>query len=81
MNGTMITPGINDELVANAEDGIELDRLDEKWEIDKTDFLNRLHGLTSYQVAALTVWANGFWYGGGSDRPERNIEAYVHQLV
>lgn len=81
MNGTMLTPGINDELLANAVDGIALDGLDAKWEIERENFIKRLHSLTSFQVAALTIWANGFWYGGGSARPERNIEAYVKQLI
>lgn len=81
MNGTMLTPGICDEVVADAEDGIALDGLAEKWEIDALAFLERLHSLTSFQVAVLTIWSNGFWYGGGDERPERDIEAYVRQLA
>ena len=81
MNATMITPGLCDEVRANAVDGMALDGLDEKWEVNRADLSAKLQGLTSFQTAALTIWTNGFWYGGGDERPERDLDEYAKALL
>ena len=41
----------------------------------------KLQALTAFQVAALNIWTNAVWYGGGDDRPERNPAEYIKQLI
>jgi hypothetical protein len=84
MNATALTPGIpGDTLTGNCEDGIALDGLDKKWEIEKAPFMAKLGALSIFETTCLEIWANGFWYGGtdeGHDR-ELDIEAHVAQLA
>jgi hypothetical protein len=76
-NASILTPGIaGQHLIANCEDGIELDGLDKKWEIDKKKFLEKIHSLTIFEAACLEIWANGFWYGAGGKR-KLDIDTYV----
>lgn len=81
-NAHMLTPftsGTELELCLN--DSISLDGLDKKWQIENvSDFMERINRLTAYESACLEWWANGFWYGGGTDRPERDIDEYVAML-
>ena len=81
MNATMLTPGLCDEVVANAIDGMALDALDEKWEVSRAELTAKLTALTAFQIAALNIWTNAAWYGGGDDRPERSLDDYIKQLI
>jgi hypothetical protein len=64
LNGTLLTPEIAGQtLYHNCIDGIALDFLDQKWEVDEASFKERLKSLTSFQAAALEIWAKGFWEG------------------
>ena len=81
MNATMLTPGLCDEVVANAIDGMALDALDEKWEVSRAELTAKLTAMTAFQVAALNIWTNAAWYGGGDDRPERSLDDYIKQLI
>jgi len=69
------------ELPLSLGDAMDLEGLAEKWQIDGPDLITRLSTLPAYDIACLEWWANGFWYGGGSDRDERDIEAYVARLA
>jgi len=82
MNAHMLTPFTSgQELPLSIADAVALDALDKKWEFDGRHLLAKLNSLTNYQRACLEWWANGFWYGGGADRPERDLDAYVGQLL
>ena len=62
MNGTMLTPGLaGQHLLANVADGIELDRLDEKWKVDKGGIIPKLKSLSYGQMAILEVWTRAYW--------------------
>ena len=80
MNGTMLTPGSSGhQISANVEDGIALDRLDEKWEIDKTAIIKKLSGLSLFQKTALELWTKKFWIQTETEGAI-DIEAYAEQL-
>lgn len=81
MNATMLTPGLCDEVLTNAVDAMALDALDEKWEVNRAELTAKLTTLTAFQVAVLNIWTNAAWCGGGDDREERDIDAYVKQLI
>jgi hypothetical protein len=69
------------ELILSLGDAIEMEGLAEKWQIDGAKLITDLSLMSAYELACLEWWANGFWYGGGSDRPERDLEAYVAALA
>lgn len=76
MNGCMLSPGLaGQHLTANCEDGIELDRLDEKWKIDAEKFLKKLNALTPAQLMMLEVWAVAFW--SGEVEKKGALEGYI----
>jgi len=62
-NSTMLTPQLaGQHLYLQAQDGMELDGLDEKWAVDREAFLKKLDALPVFAAACLEIWANGFWY-------------------
>ena len=61
-NGLCLTPGIaGQHTITQVADGCDLDKLDEKWEIDKKTFVEKLESLPIFSLACLEVWATGFW--------------------
>lgn len=61
-NATALMPGIlGQHLGIQCADGVALDELDEKWEIEKDPFLERIQALTLFEAACLELWATGFW--------------------
>jgi len=61
-NATMLTPQIaGQQIIVMVEDGCDLDKLDEKWGIDKKTFVEKLESLPIFSLACLEVWATGFW--------------------
>lgn len=83
MNAHALTPfGAGGELASSLADSMAMEGLAEKWDIEgPEDFIARIGSLPSYSRACLEWWANGFWYGGGEEREERDIEKYVSMLL
>jgi len=78
MNGTLLTGWIaGDHVNANAVDGIAMDRLDEKWEVDREAFTEKFKSTTIFQRACLELWIQAFW----RKYREFNIEEYVETLT
>ena len=76
-NSTALTHNLaGQQLLTNCADGIDLDGLDQKWNIEKNVFLEKIQSLTIFEEACLEIWANGFWYGSAGKRP-LDIEAYI----
>ncbi len=78
-NATALTPGMS-MLDAQVSDGIALDDLDKKWEIEKDSILQKVKSLTSFQGAVLEMWANGYWYAHPAKKLS-DLEKYVKQLL
>lgn len=80
-NGHSLTPAMaGQELWWSVTEGIKYDSLDAKWEIEKEAMQEKIDKLTIFQKACIEVWANGFWYGGPSDKT-LDLEVRVKQLL
>lgn len=78
MNGHWYNPrGAGQEMTPNVSDGIALDHLDEKWEIDGPALNKKLATLSMFDRACLEIWIQAFW----NQDEHSNIEEYVAELV
>jgi hypothetical protein len=78
MNATWLTPGIaGQHLAINVRDGIELDHLDQKWEIDGKVLNRKLTNLSIFALACLEIWIGAFWKQENHD----NLEDWVKQFI
>ena len=83
-NATMLTPGhAGQHLLIQVEDGIDLDKLDEKWGVTKGDLVAKIERLPLFSLACLEIWANGFWYRQTQPKEFSNeeFEAWIAQLL
>lgn len=82
-NATALMPGLaGQHLDANVADGIDLDRLDEKWKIDGAALNAKIAALTIFQAACLEIWANGFWYRADAPDPVgKDFDEWLAQLL
>lgn len=80
-SSTALTPMLaGQQLGINVADGIALDHLGEKWEIDGDALNAKIAALTIFEAACLEIWANGFWYRSDPEEP-LDIEAWAGQLL
>lgn len=78
MNGVFLMGGlIGQHITADCEDGITLNGLDKKWKIDAAEFLKKLHARNILELAALEIWAHGYWV----NFEDVKIEAWALQLA
>lgn len=79
MNGVWLLPGlIGQHLLADVADGIALDGMDEKWEIQKDGIINKLQGLTFFQMCVLELWCKRFWTSNAKDG---KLQDYTQELT
>jgi hypothetical protein len=67
-------------LEAQVSDGIALDGLDQKWEVDGKALVEKVKTLTSFQQGVFEIWANGYWYAQ-TGKKLRDLEKYVGELL
>jgi hypothetical protein len=80
-NGCALTPALaGKHLAPSVVDGIALQGLDKKWHANSKKMVHKIDRLTSFQAAAIEVWATGFWVGS-ANRNKGAIEEYVKDLV
>jgi hypothetical protein len=80
-NGLVLTPGMaGQHLTADVSDGIALDKLAEKWEVDSPALLAKLQALSIFQAHCLEVWCRAFWEQSGNDGAV-GIERWIEQLL
>lgn len=72
LNGTIMDATTAHMLWAEVEDGIRLDRLADKWELDGPALVEKLRGLTELQSMVLVDAAERFWED--EDRPSTSAE-------
>lgn len=78
MNGHWYNPhGAGQEMTPNVSDGIALDHLDEKWEIDGAALNKKLASLTMFDRSCLEIWIQAFW----NQDDHGNIEEYVKAIL
>ena len=62
MNGTALTPQFaGQHLPGNVADGIALDGLDTKWEVDADQIKCKIKTLSVLDIFFLEIWIQGFW--------------------
>jgi len=70
-NSTFLTSHISGQhLDIQVADGIALDALDKKWEIDGPALNAKIAALPIFSAACLEIWANGFWYSEASQNKD-----------
>jgi hypothetical protein len=62
------------------DDAITFRKLDDKWKIKSDEFLKKIEGLTSFQMACLEIWAKKFWFAKWK-KGDKNLREYVKSLV
>jgi len=80
MNGTMlISQFAGQHLSANVSDGIVLDALDVKWEIDPTELKEKLISLSTPELFFLEIWIHGFWVQ--NTKKNMDLDKYIEGLA
>lgn len=73
-NGLIPTPKMaGHHLLASVEDGIRLNNLDAKWQVDGQELVAKIKALTPAQRAMLEIWAIGYW----QHQPLPDLDKYV----
>ena len=82
-NSTALTSMLaGQQIDIQVADGINLDALDKKWEIDGDALNRKIAALGMFEAACLEIWANGFWYGREQvAHDNQDFEAWVGQLL
>lgn len=78
MNGTMPEPYSTACLWAEVEDGIRLNKMDEKWGVDGPALVERLRALTPLQALALIDAAERFWAGDLTEDARLAVRRFFH---
>jgi len=79
MNGTALTSGIaGQHLAINVRDGIDLDRLDEKWNVEKDEILRKLD-LPLFALACMEIWIQAYWQHG--NKSKAGLETWIKDLL
>jgi hypothetical protein len=62
MNGVAINHELAGKyLIHNVDDGIVLDELDSKWEVDGSVLMEKLDSMMQFHLFVLEIWAIGYW--------------------
>lgn len=78
MNGTMLTAQFaGQHLLGNVEDGIALDKLDKKWEIDGDTLIKKIKSLSIPDIFFLEIWIQGFW----AQSSDITLEKHIKELI
>jgi len=70
--------------VLQAEDGIKLNGLDKKWEVEQSLFVDKLKALHLFEKACLELWIKAFWDGnreGQTEAHKTDCEQYIQNLL
>lgn len=81
-NGYRLAPQTygSNGLAVTVSEMISLEGADAKWEVDGPEILAKIKALDSVQAMVLEIWANGFWYGMGTE-DSKDFGEYVGQLT
>lgn len=80
-NGLWLNPELaGQHIQPQVEDGIDLNGLDAKWQVDKETILNKLRDLRIFSLACLEIWARAAWKNGEAEK-EGGFERWVKRLL
>lgn len=81
-NATALTPELAGQtLEIQVADGIALDGLDSKWEVQKDKVLGKIRDLTAFHKTVLEIWGNGFWYRAAARDRDPELEEWLKALL
>jgi hypothetical protein len=64
-NAYFMTPQMIGQGVSlQVRDGVDLDGLDKKWKVGRTDIVAKLESMHPFELACLEIWATAFWQAG-----------------
>lgn len=78
-NGYAITPGMVPDFWWHISESIKYDLLDQQFEIDKDQILEKAKSLSLPESFIVELWANTFWYGGGMENDKKDIYKYIKE--
>ena len=78
LNGTIMDERSARMLWAEVEDGCSMDGLDGKWEVNATELVKKLRGITNVQALALVDATDQFW--ASDDNIRNDMHATVKRL-
>lgn len=78
LNGTMMDANSAVLLWAEVSDGVRLNGLDRKWDVDGKAFVARLRALDHIHALALIDAAERFWSGDLSEDARKAVGRYFH---
>jgi hypothetical protein len=77
-NSTNLSPSFaGQQIESKIDDGIKLDAMDKKYDINGVRLLEKIGNLTPFERACVELWANG-WYAN-DELPD--LEGYVNSLI
>ncbi len=74
-NGVAFSPALITGFPGHVDDAMTLDRLDQKWGVDRATLTGKLFAMPISTMIVLEEWLNYFWYGRHRQRP--SIEEYL----
>ena len=78
MNGMLLTGQLaGRHLPLSVQDGIALDGLDKKWEVDAEQLLEKLKNMSTAELFFLEIWIQGFWQQSDTV----TLEEYIKELL
>lgn len=76
MKGTMLSPEMaGQHLCLNVADGIALDGMDEKWNVDAGVLNEKLADMSTPELMILEIWIQGFWQAFTNH--DQDIDKYI----
>lgn len=71
LNSVFLQPELlGQHILADLEDAIALDHIDEKWGVAGKELVSKVQALPLFQAVALEIFAKGFWWGKHADPKE-----------
>lgn len=84
VNDLELTPQIaGKHLILDIHDGIDLEKLDEKWSVNKGEIIKKINDLSLFHLVCLEIWAKSFWQGkrsGQNEYAKTDLDEYVLKL-
>ena len=68
-NGVSFCPAMISGFPGHIFDSMALDRLDQKWGVDRNELMSKLNAMSPTLMVVLEQWLNSYWYGKMAVRP------------
>lgn len=80
-NGVILSARLSGQhLLLEVYDGMTIEGLDAKWEVDRDLLMGKLKALSGLELTAMEIWGAGFWHSGTWEDQEHGIETWCRML-